>query len=233
MSARPRSVSRHRSGIGLIGWLAVGLLAAITLAAGSEVRAVSAPSESPGAEATPTLTPDTTPTPDNTPDPDRPLLAAYVLATTRFACDRRGPDGTCFVDVDDRGLTFTAEFDGARVLQSDSYANRGFAFWWIELPGTATGIGPGGSVRVVLTAAPRNVFKAIDVDCVRAETPFEPERRIPSTLQGNSVSFEFDVTPTEDPPTCDCTFSFDQSTLPRFAPPPTLPPTDTIGGGSR
>jgi hypothetical protein len=103
-------------------------------------------------------------------------------------------------------------------------------------PGTALWIGPGGSVRAVLTAAPEDTFRVIDADCFRAATPFEDELHLPSTVQGNSVVFEFDVGPDQEDPIYDCHVFFDPVRLPRIAPPSTtLPPTDTLGtatGGS-
>ena len=236
MNARPISHPSPHSRRRVRGWFASALLV-VVVAAPAGVRGVSAGSASPPPEATPTPTPVETPAATPTPEvspipaPEHSLLEASVVASAYFGCDPRSREGGCITDVDERGLTFTAAFDGARVI---AMPDIGFALWLVELPGTAFQIGPGGSVRVVLTAAPQDVFRVVDVDCIRAADPFEPERGIPSTLQGNTVSFEFEVAPLEMNPTYDCRFVFDPATVPRFPPTPRVspPPTDTTGASA-
>jgi hypothetical protein len=239
VSARPTLVPSLRSGRTL-GWLAIAILMAIALTA--DARAALAQSESLAPEATATPTPTQvptgttvpTPTPEPTetdartatPAPAYPLLTATLVAFAKFECDRRGPDGVCFVDADDRGLIFTAEFEGARVISVDPE----FPWWHVELPGTASGIGPGGSVRAVLTAAPEDQFRVVDVACLRGATPFEDEIPLPATQQGNGVVVDFQVAPTEEDVSIECHLALDPALYPRFSPPPSaLPPTDSIG----
>lgn len=239
MSARPTLVPSLRSGRTL-GWLAVVILVAIALTA--DARAALAQSErlAPEAAATPTptplptATPVPTPTPEPTesdtptatPAPDYPLLTATLVAFANFECDRRGADGVCFVDADDRSLRFTAEFEGARVIAYEPE----FPWWHVELPGTAFGIGPGGSVRGVLTAAPEDQFRVVDVACLRGATPFQDAIPLPVSQQGNGVVFEFEVAPTDEDVTFECHLTFDPALYPRISPPPSgLPPTDATG----
>ena len=143
-----------------LGWFLVVILVAIALTADAPAALAQSASLAPEATVTPTPTPlptetpvptptpepTETATPTATPAPDYPLLTATLVAFAEFECDRRGADGVCFVDADDRGLMFTAEFEGARVIAYEPE----FPWWHVELPGTAFGIGPGGSVRGVL-----------------------------------------------------------------------------------
>jgi hypothetical protein len=165
-------------------------------------------------------TPMPTTTPDPTPDPRYPRLRATIGVHPWFGCDRVGPNGACFSDVDDRDLTFAAEFDGAHV--TGSYAD-GPIWWSLELPGTASVIGPGGSVRARITAAPAEVFRVLDVECFVFDVELWDERRVPATVEGNGVVLEFDVAATEDDPQYSCTFTFDPEGLPRFPPSPEPP----------
>ena len=163
------------------------------------------------------------------PDPAHPPLEATVIATASFGCVRGGPPGDepCFSDVDDRALDFSASFTGATLLSSTSYAQTGHASWSLRLLGTASGIGPGGSVGVEITARPSDLFRALGVRCVRLQSTTGPERQVPATLHENIASFEFAVGPEEDPPSYDCMFTFDPARLPRIPETPRhVPPTD-------
>jgi hypothetical protein len=138
------------------------------------------------------------------------------------------PDGTCIRDIDDAALTFTAEFEGVRVVYADPYrsgGHHGTATWIIEpVPG------PGGLVRGVVTASPADVFQVRDVLCWDIPNGNE----MPWSRQGNTVSFEF-VVPAIEPDIVEgwgCVFDFDLATLPRDTPRPSranLPPTDAAG----
>jgi hypothetical protein len=154
-----------------------------------------------------------------TPNPAYPPLRASIGISDWFGCDRV-VNGACFSDIDSRGLTFAAEFDGATVTNSNA---DGPIWWSLELPGTAMGIGPGGSVRAHITAAPDDVFRVLDVACTVFDVDLWDERSVPATVEGNGVVLEFEVAPTEDDPMYHCTFTFDPDGVPRFPPSPVPP----------
>lgn len=177
-----------------------------------------APTASPSSSPppTPAVTP---PPPAPSPDPAYPPLRATIGVSDWFGCDRIVNDA-CFSDIDSRQLTYTAEFVGARVTASNL---DGIAWWSLELPGTAMGIGPGGSVRARITAVPKDIFRVLDVECIEFGVHLPEDRPVPATIEGNGVVLEFDVAPTEDDPNYHCTFIFDPTGVPRFPPDPEPP----------
>jgi hypothetical protein len=178
-----------------------------------------APTATPSSPSPTPAEPTTPATPAPSPGPAYPPLRATVGVSDWFGCDRI-VNGACFSDIDSRELTYTAEFDGARVTDSNL---DGPTWWSLELPGTAMGIGPGGTVRGRITAIPEDVFRVLDVECTVFDVDLWDERPVPATVEGNGVILEFDVAPTEDDPNYHCTLIFDPTGVPRFPPDPEPP----------
>jgi hypothetical protein len=194
-----------------------------------------APTPQPTATPSPEPTSGVTPSPEATPTPSPvgPPLEVDVYAQAEFPCEL---DAVCTEDPRlGYALTFTGEFEGALVERTEPYD--GFwALWGLVLPGTSSGT-VGGSFGAALTAGPREVFPVIDAYCLQNRyTPDgEIQEQVPSTVEGQTVTFRLDVLPTDEFVFVDCIFSLnfvvDASPLPTIAipsVPATLPPTDAI-----
>jgi hypothetical protein len=214
-------MARHqRRALALLVTLTVGI------AAGSEltVTIVSAESDLDGAitrryadpPATPTTTPNPTVSPDQSPDPTptadtttAPSEEPGVLFDAVITASMEWDQAEHFQDQP--GLTWTGQFEGARLVHEDPVQTSWLGMWELDVQA------PGASVRAVVSAGPADVYRVIDAYCLDSKA----STRIPSVHEGQSLEFEFEAIP-DGGSEYECYFTFD----PAFLPQPTPVPSD-------
>jgi hypothetical protein len=228
--------------------LAIGSLTAIVLALalGQDVRGAAGPdpapqrpaqaeasvSPSPDASASPTPSPDAPPTgtpdaspttppsatPVPTPTEELPGVPYDALVQAQMTWDQL----EAFEPGPAPDPTWTAEFDGGQVVNSEPVQTIWLGMWEVDVPS------PGGLVTATVSAGPPDKFRVVDVFCMDSASNL-----VPSTVQGQSVVFAFDAVP-DGRSNYECHFIFDPALLPRPTPFPTTPPlpaTDTLVEG--
>ncbi len=226
--------------------LATGSLTAfvLALALGQDVRgaagsdpaprspgqAEASVSPSPDTSASPAPSPDATPTPTPDASPTTPPSATSLPTPTEEPPGVLSHDALVRAQMDWDQLemfepgpapdpTWTAEFDGGQLVDSEPVQTDWLGMWVIDVPS------PGGLVTATVSAGPPDKFRVVDVVCMESQTNL-----IPSTVQGQSVVFAFDAVP-DGRSDYECHFTFDSALLPRPTPFPTAPPlpaTDSV-----
>ena len=228
--------------------LATGSLTAIVLALalGQDVRGAAGPDPAPRspaqAEASVSPSPDTSaspiPSPDATPTPTPDASPTTPTGATPVPTPTEDPPGVPYdalvqaqmdwgqLEMFEPGPapdpTWTAEFDGGQLVNSEPVQTSWLGMWEVDVPS------PGGLVTATVSAGPTDRFRVVDVFCM--DSTFD---LITSTVQGQSVVFAFDAVP-DGRSTYECHFTFDPTLLPRPTPFPTtlpLPATDTVVDG--
>lgn len=184
------------------------------------------PSSSPGPDVTPTPTPAVSPTttasatPVPTPTEEPPGVPFDALIQAQMAWEQL----EMFEPGPAPDPTWSAEFDGGQLVNSEPVQTYWLAMWEVDVPS------PGGLVTATVTAGPPDKFRVVDVICMDGST----FTQIPSTVHGQSVVFAFDAVP-DGHSAYECYFTFDPALLPRPTPypnSPSLPPTDSVVHGA-
>ena len=157
-------------------------------------------------------------TPSPTPAPDTRLAAIVVVKDIDTDGDLESSG--------DRDLPPSWEFDAAfeddvEIVAADRDTDRDVPARWLIRH-------PGGSTRVVVTEVSQNGHWLLAASCIDADDALA--REIPTTLDGNSLSFEVSGNNTfsDEPHTFVCDFL----NTPVGAALPTLPPTDAATGSA-